>query len=353
MRAAYIVGEENIQIREVPEPVVPPLGIKISVSACGICGSDLRRWREGQHDEAVPLIAGHEIAGVVIEIGAGTDGFQIGDRVAVAPDIHCGKCYYCQHDMYNLCANLNLLGITPGFDGGFAEFMVLTSEVITGGIVHKIPDCVSDVEASLAEPLSSVLAAPEAAGVSLGDTVVVMGGGPIGCLHICVAKARGARVILSEPSAARRRLATDFDPELVIDPSSQDPVQEVFRVTDGLGADMAICANPVASTHSQALQLVRKRGTVVLFGGLPKSNPETTLDGNILHYDEKKVIGTFSYHPGFHQKALELIGSGLIRTDRIVTHKYSLEKIDQAFQAAVGGEALKVMVEITKNFHRG
>ncbi|MBI5951167.1 MAG: alcohol dehydrogenase catalytic domain-containing protein [Chloroflexi bacterium] len=346
MKAAYVTAPMQIELRETPIPQIPEDGILIAVKACGICGSDLRRWREGPGTEHDPLIAGHEIAGVVTKVGSQAKGYIVGERLAVAPDVHCGKCYYCEHGLYNLCDHLHLIGITPGYNGGFAEHLVLTAEMLDGGIVHRVPDTLSFAEAALAEPLSSVLAAHAEAGTTLGDTVVVMGAGPIGCLHLAAARARGARVILSEPSEVRRRIATRFEPELIVDPMSQNLVDEVLRMTDGLGADTAICANPVAATHAQAVELVRKRGKVVLFGGLPKSSPMTTLDGNRLHYNEIQVIGTFSYHPTYHALALEAIERGLINSGQVITHTFSLDEIERAFQTAASGEALKVMVQL-------
>lgn len=346
MKAAYVTGAMQIELRETPIPQVPEDGILIDVKACGVCGSDLRRWREGAASENDQLVAGHEVAGVVSAVGALVKDFQVGDRLAIAPDVHCGKCYYCEHGLYNLCNHLHLIGITPGYDGGFAEYMVLTAEMLSGGIVHRVPDTLSFFQGALAEPLSSVLAAHAEAGTTLGETVVVMGAGPIGCLHIAVARARGARVILSEPSEVRREIAKRFSPELIVDPFSQNLIEEVRRVTDGRGADTAICANPIAATHTQAVELVRKRGKVVLFGGLPKANPMTSLDGNRIHYSEIRLIGTFSYHPSYHALALEAIEHGLVSSEQVITHTFSLNEIDRAFQTAASGEALKVMVEM-------
>jgi L-iditol 2-dehydrogenase len=347
MKAAYLNGPLQIDVRQVDIPAVPEDGLLIKVKACGICGSDLRRWKEGPQAGEEPVIAGHEIAGVVAGVGSGVKGFVIGDRLAVAPDIHCGICYYCLHNLYNLCENLRLIGITPGYNGGFADYMVLTAEILLGGIIHGIPPSFSSLQAALAEPLSSVLAAQQGAGVSLGDTVVVMGAGPIGCLHVAVARARGACVILSDPSELRRQMATRFGPELIIDPMKQDLVEEVRRATGGRGADIAICANPVAATHTQAVQLVRKRGKVVLFGGLPNGNPMTSLDGNRIHYNEIQVMGSFSYHPSFHALALETIQRGIVQSDDIITHTYSIDEINKAFETAACGEALKVVVLIS------
>jgi L-iditol 2-dehydrogenase len=292
------------------------------------------------------MIPGHEFTGDVIEIGDNVTDYEIGERLAVAPDVHCGKCYYCQLGLFNLCDDLKLVGITPGFPGGFAETAILTRDILTNGIVHPIPQSLDYDGAALAEPASSVLATHAKCGTNPASTVVVLGGGPIGCLHIVVSKAYGARVILSEPAQVRRDLAARFFPDLVIDPQQTDAVSEIREFTHGLGADVVICANPVAATQTQAVEMVRKGGKVMLFGGLPKAAPMTSLDANRIHYGEISVIGTFSYHPSFHELALDMIKRGIIPAEKIITHKYSLDEIAAAFNAAAGGDALKVIVQI-------
>jgi len=171
-----------------------------------------------------------------------------------------------------------------------------------------------------------------------------MGAGPIGCLHVIVAKARGARVVVSEPSAIRRHLAQRCSPDAVVDPAVEDLGSRVRQMTAGVGADIVVCANPVAETQAQAVQIVRKRGKVILFGGLPKANPAVTLDSNRIHYGEIEVVGAFSYHPTVHQHALELIHRKVIDANLLVTHTFGLTEIDRAFETAAAGEALKVVV---------
>jgi len=344
MKAAFLSDVMTFELREVPLPECPEDGVILSVRACGICGSDLRRWREGPQTTSPSLIPGHEIAGEVVAVGRSVTDFKVGDRLAVAPDVHCGKCYYCEHGLYNLCDHLRLIGITPGYDGGFAEYMVLTQEILRNGVVHRVPPELDFPQAALAEPASSVLAAHAHAGTTLGDTVLVMGAGPIGCLHIIVAKARGARVLVSEPHAGRRQRAEIFDPDGIIDPSHQDVVAWVREMTAGRGADVVICANPIAETQAQAVEAVRKRGRVVFFGGLPKERPNTVLNANLIHYGEIQVMGAFSYHPTFHQQALEAISRGIIPWKELITHVFSLESINEAFHVAASGDALKVII---------
>jgi L-iditol 2-dehydrogenase len=344
MQAAFLTGPGQLEIRDVREPVAPDDGLVLDVAACGICGSDLRRWKEGPPPGADSTIPGHEAAGVVAEVGKNVTAYAPGDKLAVAPDIHCGDCYYCRRGMYNLCDKLHFLGVTPGYPGGFAEKMVLTGEVLQNGIVHKMPEGMSYTAAALAEPCCSVLALHRKIATDLGDTVVVMGAGPIGCLHVVVAKARGASVIVSEPLQPRRKLVGRFEPEAIVDPNSKDLRSIVHKLAGGLGADTVICANPVAETPTQAVELVRKAGKVVLFGGLPKTNPMVRLDSNRIHYGEIQVIGAFSYHPTMHELALRLLKDKVIPAELLITHTFELKDVAEAFETAAGGQALKVMV---------
>ncbi len=328
-----------------PVPECPADGVLLAVRACGVCGSDLRRWKEGPAAGGI-TVPGHEFAGEIVEVGAAVEGYAVGEHLAVAPDVHCLKCWYCSVGLYNLCDDMTMIGITPGFHGGLAEYCVLPAHALAGGTIHKMPDSLSFPQGALGEPLSSVQACHQDIGTTLGDTVLVMGAGPIGCLHTAIAHLRGARVILSEPNELRRTMAEPFGPELMLDPFNDDVVARVRAFTSGLGADSAICANPVAATHQQAVEAVRKKGAVVLFGGLPKAAPMTELDANRIHYDEIRVIGSFSYHPDYHLRALELLARGQIDPEMIITHTYPLEEVDQVFRTVAAGEALKVMVEI-------
>jgi L-iditol 2-dehydrogenase len=304
----------------------------------------LRRWQEGPPAGMPHLIQGHELAGTVVETGAGVKRLKPGDRIAVAPDIHCGQCWYCRRGLFNLCPDLRLLGITPGYHGGFAEYVHLSDEVLTNGIVNRMPDGLSFQAGALAETLSSVLAAQDHCRLSLGETLVILGAGPIGCLHLVVGRTRGARVIVAEPSAIRRKNAERFQPDATIDVTAQDVVSEVKRLTYDLGADVVICANPVASTQAQAVEMSRRGGRIVLFGGLPKANPMVNLNANLIHYGEKIVLGAFSYHPSYHEEALRALACKMVQAELLITHTCPLARISDAFQIASSGEALKVMV---------
>jgi L-iditol 2-dehydrogenase len=349
MKAAYLVGMNQLEIRQAPDPECPPDGLLLRVHFCGVCGSDLRRWKEGLPPNGTPFIPGHEISGEVVAIGEHLRcQYQVGDRLAVAPDVHCGECYYCQRGLYNLCTSLRFIGINPELWGGFLDVLPLDGNVLANGVVHLMPEGMPFSAAALAEPASSVLATHHRLSTSLSDTVLVMGSGPIGCLHIAVARARGARVILSEPSKIRREMAQRFHPDAVVDPFNEDLVSIVRQVTGGLGADIAICANPVAATQTQAVECVRRGGKVILFGGLPKSQPMTSLDANRIHYGEIEVWGAFSYHPSFHELALHAIQRGVVSEKSLVTHIFPLRQVNDAFTASAMGEALKVLVKVAE-----
>jgi len=344
MNFACLTGPKTIEIRQKAEPKAPPGGLVLKMAACGICGSDLRRWQEGPPVGIPHLVQGHELAGVVVEADPEVRHFKVGDRLAVAPDIHCGTCWYCRRGKFNLCTDLRLLGISPNYDGGFAEYVILSSGVLNQGIVHLLPDGLTFGEGGLAETLSSVLAAQDHCGLSLGEIVVILGSGPIGCLHLVLAQARGARVIVAEPNPVRRRIAAQFSPDSIIDVTTQDVVAEVKRLTDGLGADVAVCANAVASTQTQAVEMTRRGGRIVLFGGLPKASPMVSLNANLIHYGEKVVLGAFSYHPSYHEEALRTLARKVVSAEKFITHCLPLSRIEEAFGIAASGEALKVMI---------
>lgn len=344
MKAAVLTGPRTVIVHEVPEPPVPEDGLLVRVMACGVCGSDVRRWKEGPPEGTGGVVPGHEVAGVVQAVGTGCGGWSVGQRLALAPDVHCGRCWYCRRGLYNLCDDLRLVGITPGHPGGLAELMSVTGEVLRNGIVHHMPEEMDFVAAALAEPASSVLACHEAAGTEPRDTVLIVGAGPIGCLHVAVAKARGARALVSQRSNPRRDLVRALGPDAVINPVEEDVVERVRELTGGRGADLAVCANPSPQCPGTAVRAVRKGGRVVLFGGLPGDEATVRLDGNVVHYGEVEVVGSFSYHPSMHALAVDMIHRGLVPADKLITDTFPLERAAEAFETAAAGRGLKIMV---------
>jgi L-iditol 2-dehydrogenase len=342
VRAAVFEGIEQIKVRELPDPHAERGSIVVRVEACSLCGSDIRNFHGGLRGGITSQIMGHEIAGSVAEVGAGVTRFKVGDRVAIAPDVSCGVCFYCKRGWVNLCVDHRMVG--THWPGGFAQYLLLPDVVLEHGMVHQMPDGLSFDHAALSEPASSVLASQENAGVSLGDTVLVIGDGPVGCLHLEVARARGAAVVIMV-GLTRLAQVAPFKPDHLIDAAKQDPVAEVKRITRGLGADVAIVATPVAKTQAQAVESVRKRGKVVLFGGLPKTDPSTTMNGNLIHYNEIIVVGAFSYPAWVHRKALDVIASRKIDAAKYFNKTVGLEGIVEGIREAESGRALKVLVK--------
>lgn len=342
MKAAIFEAIENIRVTEVANPVCDPEGVIVNVKGCGLCGGDIRNYHVGLKGGVTHQIMGHEIAGVVEEAGPQVTRFKVGDPVAIAPDVSCGYCFYCKRGFVNLCVNHRMIG--THWPGGFAQFIHLPGDVLAHGMVHPIPAGLSFEAATLAEPASSVLAAQSNANVGLGDTVLIIGDGPIGCLHIEVARARGASKIIMV-GLTRLQMAAAFAPDYLIDAAAQEPVAEVLKITDGLGADVAIIANPVAKTQEQGIEAVRKRGKVVLFGGVPKTNPMTTLNSNLIHYNELTIIGAFSYPAYINEMALRVIRDGQINAGKYISKIVALENlVTEGINAAEAGKVLKVVI---------
>jgi len=342
VKAAVFQGPGRLAVEEIPNPELAPDGLILKVEASGICGSDLRALQHGLRFAREWQILGHEVAGIVVEVGGAVQGYAVGDRLAIAADVHCGHCHYCHRALYNLCEGWKLIG--AHYAGGMAEFMALPADILQRGIVHHIPEGLSSVHASLAEPAASVLASQHEVSVEPGEVVVIFGGGPVGCLHVQVARARGAKAILADVVPERLALAGSVGAWKLVNPSQADIGAEVRALTGGRGADVAIVACNAKRAQADAVQVVRKRGRVVLFGGLPKDDPLVQLDCNRIHYLELRVYGAFSYHPSYHQVALELIARGQIEGDKIITATYPLERIGAALEAARNASELKIVI---------
>ena len=343
MKAAVYKKPLTIEIEDREIPKCGGNDIIVKVHACGICGSDVRNYKNGLRADVGEQVMGHEFTGTVTEVGSKVTKYRPGDRIAAAPDVSCGECYYCKQGLVNLCNNHRMIG--THWPGGFAEYVHLPEVVLERGMIHHIPEGVSLNDAALSEPASSVIACQEDVNVSLGDTVVIFGTGPIGCLHTEIARARGAAKIIL---VGRRRLAMaePFGADHLISVLDSDPVVEILKITAGFGADVAICANPAAETQNMAVESVRKRGKVVLFGGLPKTDPMTTLNSNTIHYKEISVTGSFSYKAEIHKKALLAIKRGQIHPEKYFTHTLPLERITEGFQIAQDGKSLKVLIKM-------
>lgn len=343
MKAAVYEGIEKITIKEVEKPKCGDENILIRVNSCSICGTDVRTYFHGKSNVKPPQIIGHEVAGTVAEVGKKVKNFRVGDRVAVAAIVSCGRCIYCKKGIPNLCEKFSAIGYEHA--GGFAEYMPVPSEMLKDGSVNKIPDNISFDEASTAEPFACAINGQELSRVSSGDIVLIVGAGPIGCMHIALARANGAsKVILSEISEDRLDIAREFHADVYIDASKENVTERVLKETNGRGADVIIIAAPAPKAQEDALKIVASRGRINFFGGLPKDNSYVKLDSNIIHYKEIFIHGTSGSLPRHNQLALSLFGSGKVDAKKFITHRLPLEKIVEGIDIVKSAKGLKVVI---------
>jgi len=342
MKALVFQGPGNIVFKEVPTPSCPADGILLKVKACGLCGSDLRTYHSGHRNVVPPWILGHEITGVVQEVGKEVQGYKVGDNLAVAPAVYCGKCHFCLRGEYDLC--LNIKEIAQYWPGGFAQYMIIPREALSLGNINFIPENISFYQAAISEPLSSCIKAQQIARVEMGDTVVIIGAGPIGCFHTEIAHSRGAsKVILMDIMQERLNLAERFHPEVLINNSQSGYISKVIEETDKLGADVVIVACPSGKAQAESLQIVRKGGRVIFFGGLPHDKSEVFLDTNLIHYKNLRVYGCNTFAPKHNKLALKMIAEGKIKADQYITHILPLNDHQKAIQLLEEGKAIKVV----------
>ncbi len=345
MKAAVLEGIERMVVRDIPDPVLEDeASVILKVYACAVCGSDIRIYHYGNPRVHPPQVIGHEVAGEVVAAGSQVSHLHVGERVAISADVPCGVCNWCRDGLGNMCATNYAIGYQ--FPGGFAEMMLLNATTVRFGAVHRIPDNLSYDEASLAEPLACVINGLERCNIALGETVVVIGAGPAGCMLMRLARSYGATKVLAvQRSSARFEVAKRLGgADDVFSSQEADPVNAVLQATNGEGADVVITANSSVESHTQALQMARNRGRINFFGGLPKGSPAINLESNLIHYKELTLTGSHGSVPRQHRLALELISAGVIRTGEYITHHFTLDQIDQAFQAAEGRAGMKVVV---------
>jgi len=344
--AAKFYAPGDIRLEDVPEPRVSAGEVKIRVRNCSTCGTDVKISRSGHPNMTPPQVMGHEIAGEIVEVGDGAGGeWAVGDRVQVIAAIPDGTCPDCLAGHQTICPNQLSMGYQ--FPGGFAEYMIVPNEVLRVGGLNRIPDGLSFAEASLTEPLACVLNGQELARVGEGDVVVVVGSGPIGCLHVRLARSRGAsRVILIDINAARlAEAAAIVKPDLTIVSSETDPVDAVMAATDGRGADVVITAAASGTAQEQGLRMLARRGRLSLFGGLAKDAPNITVDANLVHYRELTIVGVNGSSPEHNRQALRLIASGAVPVADLITHSFPLDRLLDAIDIVARGEAIKVTIE--------
>jgi L-iditol 2-dehydrogenase len=343
MKAAVFYGPNDMRVEERPIPAPAENELLLKVGACAICGSDLRTFRFGAGNITGAVVIGHEVAGTIAEVGTSLRGYNLGDRVAVAPAVPCDECPFCLRGLHTMCDNLRSIGYQ--FDGGFADYMIVPWSAVQAGCVNPVPDGVSIEEATLAEPLACAINAQELLNVGPGDTVVILGAGPMGCMHASLARIRGAsRVFLADIREERLKLAAPFGVDVLIDSSREDVKAKVLEETRGSGASVVIVAAPSGEAQEQALTMAAKHGRISFFGGLPKTSPFVSVNANLIHYRELFVMGAYGSMPRHNRLALELLAGGRIQSDSLIGLVVPLDRIADGFDAVAQGKVLKALV---------
>jgi L-iditol 2-dehydrogenase len=338
LRALVYHGVDDLRVEERRDREPGPGEALLRVEACGICGTDLR-IAAGAHrayPEGTVRVPGHEIAGRLEAVGDGVD-LPVGASAFVAPNIGCGHCPECRAGRVNLCRTPRALGITD--DGGFAEFVLLDESLVSQGNVLLVEDGRDMAALALVEPLACALRGSKACRIAEGDVVVIAGAGPVGLMHLQLARLRNPdRVIVSEPSPARRAEAERFGADVTVEPGQ-------LAEAVGDGADVIVTAAPAPAVQRQALQLAAPSARINFFGGLPRDRSQVELDTNLIHYRELVVTGTTANTTEDCREALELVVSGRVDTVGLVGDREPLDAAADAFATARAGERLKVVIE--------
>lgn len=331
MKAAVLEETGKIAVKEMEKPKCGPGEVLVKVKSCGICRTDLKCYQKGQYDLRLPRILGHEIAGVIDEIGSGVNAYRQGDRIQVSPGIACGQCELCRKGMDNLCYELNIMGFN--YDGGFAEYLVIPAQGVNAGILNPIPENVSFEEASLAEPLGCSINMQEMLDIQPQSTMLILGGGRLGILNAKLAKLHGvAKVILVERDAQRLSLAKNFDFDHIVDAGTENLQQTLLELTGGRGADTVIPCCPGYEAMNLAIHSLAKKAKLGFFSGLVAEENNHHLDFNLIHYKEIMVYGAYGCAIRHTKSALDLISEQSIQVKDLITKKISLGEVEDGLQ---------------------
>lgn len=323
MLAAVLYGKEDLRIEEIAVPEIGPGELLLRVRVALTCGTDVKVFRRGYHARMLvpPTVFGHELAGDVVKLGEGVRGFSIGERVVAANSAPCDRCFYCQKGLQNLCEDLLFN------NGAYAEYIRIPARIVEKN-TYRIPDHVDYKDAALIEPLACVLRGIHETGIEAGQTVVVVGLGPIGLMFVRVLSEMGARVIAIGKRKMQLDRAEAMGASICLqhDDNEDSIVRMVKSETGGRGADAAIEAVGRPEVWELVVKLVRGGGTVNFFGGCP-SGTKVGLDTHLLHYCEITCKASFHHTPQFVRAALDFISAGKIRAEQFVLQEEPLTRL--------------------------
>jgi len=348
MRAGVYRSKGVVRVEEVPVPDVASGEVLIKVACCGICGTDIKKIFHAYVEP--PQILGHEIAGTVVAVGPGVSQWKPGDRVMSFHHIPCGACFYCQKRLFSQCPRYKTTGLTGGFTpngGGFAEYVKAMPWVAVRGIV-PIPDAISFEQATFIEPINTIVKAVQKARIVPGETVLVLGCGPIGLQLLMVSHLRGALLFTSDPVAQRREMSIKLGAKESFDPTGGKLVSEIKARTEGRGADAVLVAVAHPAVVSEALAAARPGGRVLLFAA---NDPVTRIEfpAAAVGIDEKEILGSYSAAVDIQEEAAGMVLSGKLPLMEIVTHRFSLDRIQEGLDLAARptADSLKVLITHT------
>src|SRR3954471_16167010 len=343
MTAAVYHGKNDVRVETVPVPSIGSGELLVRVHTCGICGTDLKKISTGSH--SAPRIFGHEMAGKIAAIGAGVNGFEIGDRVMVFHHIPCGNCYYCERKVFAQCPTYKKVGVTAGHEpsgGGFSEYIRVMDWIVKKGVVN-IPDHVSYEQASYIEPVNTCLKGIETLQLKPGETVLVIGQGPIGIILALLAKRTGARVITSDLYKERLQLANSLGIAETFD-GAEDWISQIKGSTEGRGADAVIVAVASNSLIQKALDATRPGGRVLLFAQTVRSKAE--FDPSAVCMDEKTLLGSYSASVDLQNLSADFVFNSGIDLTRLISHRFPLGQAIEGLQLAANPQpdSMKIVI---------